>query len=249
MSESVKKNAADASKMLVKGALQLFANVSVPTPTGVSTPVKPGTKPPVDTSIGVSASPMLHDGVNPDEIPREELLSLCMKINKRMQLMEAKGQELVKKKGTLLSERRHLLDALKLFGVITPLLNSNSADDVDLDTEAIVDEVKRAEEERRADISTLLQKIAKLEEVKISLSSQLQLQSISSQESKPPSDVVNDGLLLEKEAEVVPTDEVSRVLLSPETSSFGEIRMMTAKDKLRVSKILSLHVQLTDCCS
>jgi hypothetical protein len=33
-----------------------------------------------------------------EDIPREELLALCMKMNKRMQAMESKGKELVRKK-------------------------------------------------------------------------------------------------------------------------------------------------------
>ena len=45
-----------------------------------------------------------------EDIPREELLALCMKMNKRMQAMEIKGKELVRKKGTLLEERHLLLD-------------------------------------------------------------------------------------------------------------------------------------------
>ncbi|KAJ1401455.1 hypothetical protein B484DRAFT_483843, partial [Ochromonadaceae sp. CCMP2298] len=43
------------------------------------------------------------------DIPKEELMALCMKMNKRMQAMEVKGKELVKKKASLLSEREKLL--------------------------------------------------------------------------------------------------------------------------------------------
>jgi hypothetical protein len=183
MSDSVKKNAADASKMLVKGAMQLFANVSA---TATSTPAKADSKITTESSPAPkfgSPMPLAYDGVNPEEIPREELLALCMKMNKRMQIMESKGQELVKKKGSLLSERRQLLEALMLLGVATPLSGSAAQDDTDLDVEAVLNEVSRTEEERRTDIATLLQKIAKLEDAKAA--SQVTSPSFTESTSEP----------------------------------------------------------------
>lgn len=50
---------------------------------------------------------------SPEDIPKEELVQLCMKMNKRMQAMESKGQELIRKKNTLLNDKKVLLDFLK----------------------------------------------------------------------------------------------------------------------------------------
>ena len=66
----------------------------------------------------------------PQDIPKEELMTLCMKMNKRMQAMETKGKELVKKKTVLLNERQKLLDLLG--GVVPLLVLPNSENDLDL---------------------------------------------------------------------------------------------------------------------
>ena len=39
-------------------------------------------------------------------------MHLCMKMNKRMQAMESKGKELVRRKATLLTERNKLLELM-----------------------------------------------------------------------------------------------------------------------------------------
>jgi hypothetical protein len=54
-----------------------------------------------------------HAAENAEDIPKEELMQLCMKMNKKMQAMETKGKELVKKKSVLLQERRKLLEIIK----------------------------------------------------------------------------------------------------------------------------------------
>jgi chromosome segregation ATPase len=58
----------------------------------------------------------MSDGLGdlkPEDIPKEELLHLCMKMNKRMQAMETKGKELLKKKNTLQNERQKLLTLIE----------------------------------------------------------------------------------------------------------------------------------------
>lgn len=66
------------------------------------------------------------------DIPKEELLHLCMKLNKRMQTMETKGKELLKKKNTLQSERDRLLKMVE--GTIGSTVSVLGADgDLDLD--------------------------------------------------------------------------------------------------------------------
>ena len=39
-------------------------------------------------------------------------MHLCMKMNKRMQAMESKGKDLVRRKATLLTERNKLLELM-----------------------------------------------------------------------------------------------------------------------------------------
>lgn len=50
---------------------------------------------------------------DPQDIPKEELLSLCMKLNKKLQFLESKGKELSKKKALTLQERQKLLNLLE----------------------------------------------------------------------------------------------------------------------------------------
>lgn len=51
--------------------------------------------------------------LKPEDIPKEELLHLCMKMNKRMQAMESKGKELLKKRNQLQLERSKLLSLME----------------------------------------------------------------------------------------------------------------------------------------
>lgn len=97
----------------------------------------------------------------PQDIPKEELMNLCMKMNKRMQAMEAKGKELVKKKTTVLMERQKLLDLLKTVMPI-PILTK---DDNDLDLVAIEAAWAQFDVQRRAQVSDLEEKVAEREKL------------------------------------------------------------------------------------
>lgn len=66
----------DQTKAMFQGALKMFNS--------------PASKP---SSANVTDSKMES---NPEDIPKEDLLHLMMKMNKRMQLMETKGQDLVR---------------------------------------------------------------------------------------------------------------------------------------------------------
>ncbi|RYY86147.1 hypothetical protein EON63_06220 [archaeon] len=69
---------------------------------------------------------------NMSDIPKEELLHLCMKLNKRMQTMETKGKELLKKKNTVQSERDRLLKMIEsTIGSAVSVVSSDG--DLDLD--------------------------------------------------------------------------------------------------------------------
>lgn len=50
---------------------------------------------------------------NPNDIPKEELLQLCMKLNKRMQALESKHSDLIAKYKSLSQERTILLDVIR----------------------------------------------------------------------------------------------------------------------------------------
>lgn len=50
---------------------------------------------------------------NPNDIPKEELLQLCMKLNKRMQALESKHTDLIAKYKSLNQEKNTLLDLIR----------------------------------------------------------------------------------------------------------------------------------------
>ena len=60
----------------------------------------------------------LDSGV--EEIPYEDLMHLCMKMNKRMQMLEAKAAESIKANKALQEERSAVLDMLQLAIKIPP---------------------------------------------------------------------------------------------------------------------------------
>lgn len=60
------------------------------------------------------AKPSAKPENNVDEIPREELLTLCMKLNKRMQLLEGKNQEITKRFKSVIQERNMLIDLIQV---------------------------------------------------------------------------------------------------------------------------------------
>ena len=108
----------------------------------------------------------------PGDIPKEELMSLCMKMNKRMQGMETKGKELVKKKGTLLAERQKLLE---LFRTVMPIPVLGK-EDADLDLPAIERSWAEFETKRREQMADL--------EAKVVAKEQLMQQSLKSVEDR-----------------------------------------------------------------
>jgi hypothetical protein len=50
---------------------------------------------------------------NPNDIPKEELLQLCMKLNKRMHTLESKHTDLIQKHKVLGQERNALFDLIR----------------------------------------------------------------------------------------------------------------------------------------
>jgi hypothetical protein len=76
--------------------------------------------------------------------------------------MEMKGQGLVKRKSTLLIERKQLLDAIKQ-RVVIPM---NLQDDQDLDLGVIIESINKSELQRQDLIASLEKKFSDLEELK-----------------------------------------------------------------------------------
>ena len=123
-----------------------------------------GSKQPIPAPVldsKVSQSSAMEN--NPEDIPKEDLLHLCMKMNKRMQSMETKGQELSKRKAVLLNERRQLLDAIKL-RVAIPVYPE---DDQELDAAFIVELMCKSDEHQRALIVSLEKKITDLDQLRL----------------------------------------------------------------------------------
>ena len=156
--ESAKKKAAQARDALVGGALSFMNTVSqqrsaMTTVTPSSSTLVPDAKPAAATSASIADTP--------GDIPKDELMLLCMKMQKRMQAMEVKGQELVRKKTTLLDERKALLRSVQALipteQVVTP------DDENNLDLEAIDGTIAKAEAVRMAKVTMLEQKLAELE--------------------------------------------------------------------------------------
>jgi len=95
-------------------------------------------------------------------------MHLCMKMNKRMQAMESKGKELVRRKATLLTERHKLLELMASSSSLPVLKQSilptaSSTVDADLDLASIDSAWQQWETQRRENTVELQQRIDRLE--------------------------------------------------------------------------------------
>ena len=149
MSDLTKRKA----EALFNGAMNMFSSPSLKLSTAASHP---------DSAMKESTRVETMES-NPEDIPKEDLLHLCMKLNKRMQSMETKGQELVKIKAVLLNERKQLIDAIKQ-KVVIPV---NSLDNDEFDVASIVQLIKKSDDNQRDLIEALNQKISDLEQSKL----------------------------------------------------------------------------------
>jgi hypothetical protein len=152
MSDLTKKKA----EALFNGAMNMFGSPSSKATVAASTAD-------VDAKgLGRVATTATMES-NPEDIPKEDLLHLCMKMNKRMQSMETKGQELVKVKAVLLAERKQLIDAIKQV-VIIPV---NPLDDNEVDIGLAIELLNKSEENHNVVVNSLEQKISDLEQSKM----------------------------------------------------------------------------------
>eukprot|EP01035_Chromulina_nebulosa_P035198 gene35198-47301_t len=115
-----------------------------------------GSNPSSSVASGDAGSQSVIGGTSAEDIPKEELMHLCMKMNKRMQAMESKGKELVRRKATLLTERNKLLELMgtsSSLSILTdPTASTNSSfsgGDQDLDLSAIESSWLQWEADRR----------------------------------------------------------------------------------------------------
>lgn len=61
------------------------------------------------------------------DIPKEELMALCMKLNKKMQSLESKCHDLTRQKTRLLDERQFLADAISQISRVNVLMSHDDA--------------------------------------------------------------------------------------------------------------------------
>lgn len=110
-------------------------------------------------SMFTSSNSGVKSEKSPEDIPREELVHLCMKMNKRMQAMEAKGQELIKKKNSLANDRKIMLSFLT--SIPLPL---SIRDDDDISEEELYHMWQNFKSKQDEYISTLEAKVSTLQQ-------------------------------------------------------------------------------------
>jgi cytochrome c556 len=98
---------------------------------------------------------------NPQDISREELMKLCIKMQARMQQYEAKGKALFKKKTTIAAERQKLLDLLRMVMPVPTL----TSDDDELNLDTIEQSWADFEVRRRDQLATLEAKVVEKEQL------------------------------------------------------------------------------------
>lgn len=76
-------------------------------------------------------------GDQPFDIPKEELMALCMKLNKKMQSLESKCHDLTRQKTKLLEERQFLADAISQISHVKVLVNHDDASEPVLHRETL----------------------------------------------------------------------------------------------------------------
>jgi hypothetical protein len=108
-------DAASAVNGLFQGALSLL-NAAQGGSSGGGGPTSSSSSNSGSNRSGNGSTPVKQANTEstPDDIPREDLVHLCMKMNKKMQAMETKGQELTRKKNLLLADKHTFLEFINL---------------------------------------------------------------------------------------------------------------------------------------
>ena len=90
----------------VSGALSLYNSLSSAIASGADAATKPA-------ATGSTANRPRSTASQLDDVPKDELLALCMKMNKRLQTLEGKSAELLRRNKQLGAEREGLLDIVR----------------------------------------------------------------------------------------------------------------------------------------
>ena len=96
---------------------------------------------------------------SPFDIPKDELVQLCMKTNKRLQLVESKLNEVNKKKKTILNDRNALLEIFNNSILANSPINEN-----EIDIEFLKESWSNYENSKTKIITMLEAKVASLEQ-------------------------------------------------------------------------------------
>lgn len=151
MADLTKKKA----EALFNGAMNMFSSPS-------SSRVVVSAQAPEMDAKGNNRSDNMEN--NPEDIPKEDLLHLCMKLNKRMQSLETRNQELIKSKSVVVTERKQLIDAIKQRALM-PV--NFSSDEIGFDVEMAVNLMKKFDDVQKELTASLEQKVCDLEQSKI----------------------------------------------------------------------------------
>jgi hypothetical protein len=151
----------EGGKKLVQGAMSLFTNIASSANASSSSGPAPG------GSNGTVKANVVER--TPEDIPREELLALCMKMNKRMSVTDQKANELAKRKGILIEERRQLLELIAMAVGVGEVAKVGEEEDLKIAT--ITETWEQWHRANRQRLKTLENRISELESISSSTSS------------------------------------------------------------------------------
>jgi hypothetical protein len=220
------------------GAMSMFSSISSPVPSSAPEAVK-------------SAAEQDSIENSPYDIPKEDLMHLCMKMNKRMQAMEAKLADVNKSKKVIAADRKGLLDLIR---TVIPSLEGDAVDPwVYAQYIETVTAAWTANEERRnSHLCELEGKARALEQAHklelISFEQKLEKQfrdqlSFTDANSAGAVSSAKDVSYLEKEIERVTTD---REKLATELAlTLGQVGSLGADLRSRETTIDDLRIRLS----
>lgn len=175
---------------------------------------------------------------NPEDIPKEDLLHLCMKMNKRMQTLEAKGAEISKKHKDVLEEKKQLLDIIKSY-LTTPLSISESET---IDIAALRGRVSQKSQQAKEALKVLEDRLAAAEREHVKEISAMELKmrrELNLQASKLASPTLSNG------SDSSGLKEQS-IVVGQDTYFTAEIERLTAENEAMASLKDDLQSKLQD---
>eukprot|EP01038_Epipyxis_sp_PR26KG_P005758 gene5758-7949_t len=181
-----------------------------------------------NNNLGSNSTPIATIGVekSPEDIPKEELLQLCMKMNKRMQAMETKGKELLKKKNVLLTERQKLLEIVKSVVTLSPSLIVSDENDIDINE---IDSCVKAWDKKRKEY--LIEMKEKIQHLEAAL--------VNSSNSGNHSATISDNTANDQES-IQTTESIEQLLTEAQTKN---LKLEAEIEQFRITE-LNLNSQL-----